>query len=187
MWPWEHAAFGYLLYSPLSRLLTQRGPDGKAAVLLAVGAVLPDLVDKTLSWGLGVFPTGYALGHSVFLALPVGLGLLAARRQLDTLAFVVAYWAHLLGDVIDPIRYGSGVAVGRVFWPVVEGSPYNEDLGLRRGVVYFREFVAAIPETDLTSLAALYLALPLLAVVIWLLDGAPGTEWLRTFLLGTWR
>jgi hypothetical protein len=174
MWPWEHVALGYLLYSPLLRLVTRRGPDSRAAGLLAFGAVLPDLIDKTLSWGLGVFPTGYAIGHSVFVAVPVGLLLLAAYWSARTGAFVAGYWSHLLGDIVDPIRSGGAVTVSRVLWPIFIGEPYEESLGLGRGVVYFTEFVRELPETDLTSPAILYLLLPAFALLIWLVDGAPG-------------
>lgn len=182
MWPWEHVAFGYLLYSPLLRLATRHGPDGRAALLLAVGAILPDLVDKTLSWWLGVFPTGYALAHSIFVAVPVGLLLLWTRRNTASTAFVAGYWAHLLGDIIDPIRSGGSPDVSRVLWPAVVGEPYEETLGVRRGVVYLREFLLELPTTDLTSPAVLYLLLPLAAVLIWVADGAPGVGLCRRLL-----
>lgn len=174
VWPWEHVAFGYLLYSPLLRVASLRGPDGRMVALLALGAIVPDLVDKTLSWGLGVFPTGYALGHSVFVALPVGLVLLGRYRSRLTTAFVAGYWSHLLGDVLDPLRSGAGVAPARTLWPVVVGEPYDESLGVSRGVVYLTEFLAELPATDLTSPAVVYLLLPGIAVLLWLADGAPG-------------
>lgn len=182
MWPWEHIAFGYLLYSPLLRIVTWRGPDGRMAVLLAFGAVLPDLVDKTLSWGLGVFPTGYALGHSVFVALPLGVALLARFRSVRTTAFVAGYWSHLLGDVLDPLRRGAGIDTSRILWPVVVGDAYEESLGLSRGLVYFTEFVSELPETDLTSPAILYLLLPGFALLVWLVDGAPGVGTCRRLI-----
>jgi len=174
VWPWEHVAFGYLLYSPLLRVATGRGPDARMAGLLALGAVGPDLVDKTLAWGLGVFPTGYAVGHSVFVALPVGLALVVAYRSGPSTAFVAGYWSHLLGDVLDPIRGGGDVAVSRTLWPVVVGGPYEESLGVSRGVVYLAEFLRELPRTDPTGPGILYLLLPAVAVIVWLVDGAPG-------------
>jgi len=183
MWPWEHVAFGYLLYSPLLRLLARRGPDGRTAGLLAFGAVFPDLVDKTLSWGLGVFPTGYALAHSVFVAVPVGVALLATGRSVRVGGFVAGYWSHLLGDIVDPVRSGGDIAISRVFWPVVVGDPYEESLGVGRGVVYLTEFLRELPTTDLTSPAVLYLLSPLLALAVWLADGAPGVAACRRLLV----
>ena len=182
MWPWEHAAFGYLCYSPLLHIARHRGPDGRAAALLLVGAVVPDAVDKTLSWGLGVFPTGYAVGHSVFVAVPLGAALLWARWSDATLAFVVGYWSHLVGDVLDPLRYGDAPAVTRTLYPVVVGEAYAEDLGVGRGAVYLTEFLRELPGTDLTSPAAVYLLLPAIAVLLWLADGAPGTALCRRFV-----
>lgn len=73
MWPWGHLAVGYLLYSAAVRLRTGRPPRAAAVVLLLAGTQLPDVVDKPLAWVYHVVPQGYAVGHSVFVAVPVGL------------------------------------------------------------------------------------------------------------------
>lgn len=73
MWPWGHLAVGYLLYSGAVHLRTGRPPRAAAVVVLAVGTQLPDVVDKTLAWVYHAVPQGYAAGHSVFVAVPVGL------------------------------------------------------------------------------------------------------------------
>ena len=81
MWPWEHAAVGYLLLSLGSRA-SGRGPPSTPAVLaLLFGTQLPDLVDKPLSWEFDLFPSGYAVGHSALVAVPVGLLVLALGRR----------------------------------------------------------------------------------------------------------
>jgi hypothetical protein len=57
MWPWEHLAVGYLLYS-VSCVLWGRYPTRIGVAALAFGTQFPDLVDKPLGWWLGVLPSG---------------------------------------------------------------------------------------------------------------------------------
>jgi len=56
MWPWEHLAFAYVLVSGYYRLAWRSRPTDAAAIVIAVGAVLPDLIDKPLAWGSACFP-----------------------------------------------------------------------------------------------------------------------------------
>lgn len=178
MWPWEHAAFGYLLLSLGSRATGREPPSAVATGLLLVGSQVPDLVDKPLSWELGLFPSGYAIGHSALVALPVGLVLLAAAHRTERVGigvgFVAGYWSHLVADVLDPLRYGDDPIVGRVLWPVVEGRPYEHDLGLRRGLVYLERFVRELASMEPGSILLVYLALPFVTVLLWVFDGSPG-------------
>jgi hypothetical protein len=53
-------------------MLRQTDPTagGLAAALVAVAALLPDLVDKPLSWWLDVLPAGTSLAHSLTGFLP---------------------------------------------------------------------------------------------------------------------
>ncbi|WP_323675909.1 metal-dependent hydrolase [Halorubellus sp. PRR65] len=180
MWPWEHAAIGYVCYSAASRLLAGEPPDGDPVLFLAVGTQFPDLVDKPLSWWLGVFPTGYAAGHSVLVLLAVtllALGLVRdeARRR-NAVAFLVGAWTHVAGDVVSPLRAGDSLGVDRVLWPVVERPPYADDLGLERGVVYLREFLSDLGTVDVGPVLVLTLALAVASVLLWLVDGAPGVR-----------
>lgn len=175
MWPWEHVGVGYLSYSLACRALGRTPPSDGPVVVLIAGALLPDLVDKTLSWGLGWFPSGYAAAHSVFLAVPLGLAAIARNRRLGV-AFAVGYWTHLLGDVVNPVRTGDPVDVTRVLWPVVAADPYTVDRGLGRGLLYLREFLAAIPTLNLANLFLL-VALPVFTALIWVLDGMPAAAY----------
>lgn len=178
MWPWEHAAVGYLLYSGSLRALGREPPTDRGALTVLLATQLPDLVDKPLSWGLGVFPTGYAVGHSAFVAVPTGVALLALGVRSDRLrlsaAFVVGYWSHLMADVMAPLRSGAAPLPGRVLWPIVTDSPYEEHLGIGRGVAYLVEFVRSAGSMDPLTLLVLYLLLPLAMGAVWVLDGAPG-------------
>lgn len=178
MWPWEHAAAGYLLYSLALRVLGKEPPSDTGAWLLLFGTQLPDLIDKPLSWGLGVFPTGYALGHSVFFAVPVGAAVLAAAMRVDRrrlgIAFVVGYWSHLVTDVLDPLRNGDAPLPERVLWPVIPGTPYEQDLGIGRGATYLTDFLGALGAMDPATLVVAYLLLPVMTVALWIRDGSPG-------------
>lgn len=178
MWPWEHLAAGYLLFSLGLRAVGRDPPTDVAILALAVATQLPDLVDKPLSWGLGWFPTGHAIGHSAFVAVPVGLGVLHLGRRHGHsqvgAAILVGYWSHLLTDVVNPLRYGSSVSPGRVLWPVVEADPYTTNYGLGRGLVYFEALYAELSTMSLSSVILLYLLLPAAMIGLWLLDGAPG-------------
>ncbi|TQQ79324.1 metal-dependent hydrolase [Halonotius terrestris] len=178
MWPWEHAALGYLTYSLSRRARGQAPPAELPTVALLFGTQLPDLIDKPLSWGLGIFTTGSALGHSLLFAVPLGLliGVAAVRTDRRALGagFVVGYWSHLVGDVVNPLRYGDPIAVDRVLWPFVAQEPYDQDLGLGRGLVYFGELFESLLSIDSVTLVVAYLLLTLATVALWFADGAPG-------------
>jgi hypothetical protein len=174
MWPWEHAAVGYLLYSLALRALARRPPTGTGLVAILLGTQLPDLVDKPLSWGLGWFPSGFAVAHSVFLAVPLGLAALGlsarTRRWRVAAAFVVGYWSHLVADVLSPLRAGGPPLLSRVLWPIADVTPYETDYGLGRGLVYLQEFLATIDPVSLL-VSGLLVGVTL---AVWALDGAPG-------------
>lgn len=186
MWPWEHAAAGYLCYSLALRALGKEPPSDAGAWLLLFGTQFPDLLDKPLAWGVGVFPTGYALGHSVFFAIPVGAVVLAAAIRVDRrrpgIAFVVGYWSHLVTDVLDPLRRGDAPLPERVLWPVIPGTPYEEDLGIGRGATYLTDFLGGLGSTDPVTLVVAYLLLPFATIALWIRDGAPGIAPVERYL-----
>jgi hypothetical protein len=182
MWPWEHAAVGYLAFSVVVHALYRRSPAGAGALVLGIATQFPDLVDKPLSWGLGLFPTGFAVGHSVFVAVPLALAGAAVAVRFErgevAVALLVGYWSHLAADVLSPLRSGGEPAVGRVLWLVVELEPYGDDLGVARGLVYLREYLSEIAATGLSGALAVSLGLFVLAVGAWAADGFPGVRWL---------
>ena len=177
MWPWTHAAVGYVCYSLGSRLLTGEPPSGAAALALLLGTQLPDLVDKPLSWGLGLFPSGYAVAHSVLVALPAGLVLFAVLRARGRsavgAALVVGYWSHLVGDVLHPWLSGGSPAFVRVLWPLVSLPSYDQRLGLvGRTAAYLGDLLTGLSGAD--PLLYVRFLLPLaFAAGLWLADGAP--------------
>ncbi|MCL7417985.1 MAG: metal-dependent hydrolase, partial [Halalkalicoccus sp.] len=71
-------------------------------------------------------PGGYAIGHSVFVAVPLSVlvGALAHRlgRPRVGLAFGAGYLLHLPSDVVpDYPRYGR-FPVERVLWPLEQAE-----------------------------------------------------------------
>lgn len=84
----------------------------------AVGALLPDLVDKTLAWVLHVTQSSHHIAHTPLAA--VGLSLVAARFWGKGTArlFGSAYITHLVGDEVHH---------GRVPWRMPFSSQRRRD------------------------------------------------------------
>lgn len=186
MWPWGHLAVGYLLYSPAVRLRTGRPPGAHAVVLLALGTQLPDVVDKSLSWGFHVFPQGYAVGHSVFVAIPVGVAvvLAAASRERPAVgvAFAVGWWSHLAGDVFVALATGNPYAFARVLWPVVTLPPYGTEFTAVGRLRYLVANWLDLLGTADSSLVLVVYGGPLVAAfLLWVADGAPGVPARRLY------
>lgn len=182
MLPWEHVAFGYLGYSLYRHVRHGGAPRDGAAIAAVTAAIAPDLVDKPLSWAVGLFPTGYAVGHSVFtFAAIVAAAAAVRRREGGELAgaVVVGWGTHLLGDVLYPVLFDRGVAVERVLWPLVTLSPYENRLGLlARTLLYLQRHAARVLSGEVSTAVAVQVGLVLLVALLWLYDGAPGVRFL---------
>ncbi len=178
MWPWEHLAAAYLVFSLLSRLLWRKPPTARAAVVVAVAGLLPDLVDKPLAWWFAVLPSGRSLAHSLLVIGPVLAVVLVAGWLLNerpvAVAFAVGYLSHLAGDVVYPLVVKGELRLGFLLWPVVAAPAGGAD----RALPHVRELVAAFVRFLTTPRGTLYalgdVVLVASAVVVWLWDGAPG-------------
>jgi len=186
MWPWEAAAFGYLCYSFYCHVRHRTTPGGWAVLVVAVGSVVPDLVDKPLDWQFGVFRSGYALGHSLLVGVPVAYLCyrLARRRGVGWLgtAFGVGVLSHDLGDALEhAVEDGSAwFGLEHALWPIYRipdssaGGFSGRTLHLLSG--YLHDVLTLHPTP--------YLALVSVVVVVtgsvWLYDGHPGLRELRT-------
>lgn len=179
MWPWEHFAVGYVAVSLLARRLGYR-VDDRLFVVALFGSQFPDLVDKPLAWTFAVLPSGTTLAHSVFVAVPLGLTVLAWgwRRSGPWLAvaFVVPYLLHLPGDAIyGALTVGAPPSFDALLWPLVPKEPNGQPAGLigetLRHLVRYESFLTR-PE----SLRYLLLEAALLgtALVLWVADDRPG-------------
>jgi len=138
MFPWTHAAFGYALFVLLAGALVALGLRGrlsKAELLAVVFATqLPDLVDKPLAWWFALIPSGRSLAHSLVLAVPLSLAVLAVARHRGHaevgLAFAVGYASHLVGDVYVAVYYWRVEEFTFLLWPVLPAYPYDDYAGL---------------------------------------------------------
>ena len=123
-------------------------PSDLPVAAVVIGSQLPDLIDKRLSWGVGVFQTGYALGHSA----------LVTENRGERLA----------------LQRGEDVKFDTALWPGVVGPPYQQDLGLARGLVYVTDLSDSLQAADLLSLVGANLLVPVIAVAVWIADETPG-------------
>lgn len=179
MWPWEHLAVGYLLYSGISRVIGHR-PDRRDVLVLALGTQFPDLVDKPLGWVLGVLPGGLTLGHSLLFALPMLALVLAATRGTSLehvgLAFAVGYSSHLPADVLYNWLVGGHLAVGFLLWPLLPASAAtNPSLAaILQGLLAKYQTFLSSPTGRLYL--AFEVALLVSAAAAWWADGRPGSR-----------
>jgi hypothetical protein len=175
MWPWAHAALGYLLYRLVRDRRELGRPLGPSVITLVVGTQLPDLIDKPLAWYVHVLPYGRSFAHSLLTGVPlvlVPVAVLLARRgsREAAIAFAVGYLSHLLGDGYLFVLQGEWAALGYLAWPLFP-LPSTEVEGL---VSHFQA-ITAEPHF------LFGLALTGLATGVWLRDGRPGVATLRTW------
>jgi hypothetical protein len=181
MWPWEHLAVGYLLYSAYARVRTTGRLDDRRVLLLAVCTQLPDLIDKPLAWTFGMVSDGTAVGHSIFVVGPLLVaGLYLENDRLSTSyvpAIAIGVGSHLLADTVYPVLAGEGpIAPSVLLWPLVTTSdPASAGL-----IATFFRFFTDFVEFLGTPLGLLYVLLEMalvgLAVVVWVRDGTPGVR-----------
>ncbi len=85
-------------------LLARRSGAETSTIAIAIGTLLPDLIDKPQMW-LGVTPFGRSIGHSVVL-WGVATLMCAWKFNLSrgpTLSVVAGGYLHLVADLIDDL------------------------------------------------------------------------------------
>ena len=168
MWPWGHAAVGYLLCSLWIRWQDGRAPTAGFVLPLAVGTQFPDLLDKPLAWTFGVLPSGRAGAHSLLVAVPL-LAFLWWRFSSPTerrawAGFALGYLVHLATDGVYALLDGEFVELSYLLWPALSLPAYEESPSI------LAHFVAA----DVTPYFLAELLLFGAATLLWAVDGAPG-------------
>ncbi|MFC6731904.1 MULTISPECIES: metal-dependent hydrolase [unclassified Haladaptatus] len=178
MWPWEHLAVGYLVYSLSVHVTRRRKPSALAALAVGFGSLFPDLVDKPLGWTFAILSSGTSLAHSVLVAVPLVVivwAIAAARGRGDVGAgFGVGYLLHLPADAFYPLVFGRPPKFSSFFWPLIQvDSPARG--GLLETVVYFlNQYVGLLGTPEATAYLAFEFALLLAAFGLWVYDGYPG-------------
>jgi len=173
MWPWGHAAVGYLLYAGYRHARFGLRPRETQALALAVGTQLPDLVDKPLAWQFGLLPNGRSLAHSLLTAGVVlaVLWLWAGRTDGRTDdralvgAFGVGYLSHLLADGAYAAARGEFAALGYLAYPILPPIQYDLADG---------GFVAHLLALDFGPTTLVEFGLAFVALALWHRHGAPG-------------
>lgn len=176
MWPWEHAAAGYLLYTVYLRAKGNGTPEDTAAIALGLGTQFPDLIDKTLTWYLPILPSGRSLAHSLFTAVFVSALVIAYTRRHDRtpvgVAFAVGYLSHLFGDGLHPFLAGNWTFLSFLAWPLLPAPEYPGEHGILAHLLRFQFSSHRLALSVMT----------LFALVLWRQHGYPGLGLLRTWL-----
>jgi hypothetical protein len=168
MWPWGHLALAYVLYSSLTRLRYRLPPTWPGVALVAFGSQVPDLVDKPLSWTLGVLPTGRSFAHSLIFGTAIVVAVALLLRRLDLpgeRAFALGYYSHLVGDSYGAALAGRFHELSFLLWPVLPLDTADEPTV---GIVQY------LLNAQLNGQMAFEIGLAGLVFVWWVLDGAPG-------------
>ncbi|WP_137290262.1 metal-dependent hydrolase [Natronorubrum halophilum] len=186
MWPWEHAIVGYLVYSLFCHTVYRDSPSGLEAFAVVFASVLPDIIDKPLAWEYGFFDTGYAVGHSIFFAVPltIAVGLIArsTSRPRAGIAFGLGYLLHLPGDVVDGYLRGGVYQPELMLWPVETVGEIPSHGGFTdQFLQYFGRYWGELIAGNLSTYLRLQVGLAAFVALLWLYDGAPV---LRELLLG---
>ncbi len=179
MWPWEHVLFAYVFYSAFVHLGYRLAPADWPTVGLAVGAFLPDLVDKPVSWQFGLVETGWGPAHSVFVAVPVVVATYAVVRRRGAgrvgVAFGFGYLLHLPADVVPASLSRGRPYLAPVLWPYSSPTVDADPTSFLDGLVgLLAEYAAELVALEPSPTLALQLGSILLGGLLWLYDGRPG-------------
>ena len=188
MWPWEHLAVGYVVFSLWCRAGGHERPRVADIGAVVLGSQFPDLVDKPLGWGTTVLPSGTSLAHSLLVAVPVAVAVVAVGRRIGrstpAVAFALAYLAHLPADVVYPMLLGGGPKVGFLLWPLVPADPTPPTAVVGRVGELFAEFLSVLGTPAGYAFLVVEITLLGTAVLLWRADGRPGIELLRHRIVG---
>lgn len=177
MWPWGHLAVGYLSYAGVVDLRFRRAPGEVTTVLVAFGALVPDLVDKPLAWYAAVLPNGRSLGHSLPLALLLAavlwVALRSSGREPYAVAFSVGHLSHLAADAFEPAVTGRFDGLVFLAWPLVPAVDYaGPQSVLERFFRLFQQLLAL----EVSGFFIVELLLTVAAGLLWARHGFPGVS-----------
>lgn len=149
---WGHVAFGHALATRMPWKLDQLR---SRALPVIVGALIPDVVDKTLKIA-HIYPWGRTVCHSAYVLTLFALVALLIKRQWF-IWFVAGWVSHLFVDLTDDVICGVQ-ATGYVFATWYAWPYYNPDLyPVIVTPIYASQSCSSVYETFVT-LWALYIA-----------------------------
>lgn len=123
MMPWEHLLVAAVPVVSYTLLRDGRVPGGAVVLAVVVGSQFPDLVDKPLAWQFGVLPNGRMFMHSLVVAAPFSLAVLALSWRLDRRrvggAFVAGHLLHVPGDFYATLPGWPPPLPNNMLWPLV--------------------------------------------------------------------
>jgi hypothetical protein len=147
-------------------------------IALAIGTQFPDLVDKPLSWTVGVLPSGRSLGHSLLVFILVAAVLFVVARngsertRTAVFAFGFGWVSHVFSDGYT-VLLGRETCMNYLVWPLAV-CPYDES---------GRSIIKYLLNVEFTGTTLIGVWLAVVAGGVWLLDGAPGVwilvRWVR--------
>ncbi len=177
MWPWGHAAVGYLLYTTWTRSRHGHPPRDLPTLWLLFGTQFPDLVDKPLAWWFGILPSGRALAHSLVPLVPLSVILYVyfARRGRPEygVTFAIGALSHALTDALPALLAGEFERARFLLWPLLPHVEYDESSA---------SILGHLASIELSPLLAVELGLGLVVVGVWWRDGMPGLAPIRSFV-----
>lgn len=169
MWPWGHVAVAYLCWIAYARIADAEADDGTAIWIVAVAALIPDLIDKPLAWYVGVLPTGRSLGHSLVLLIPLSILVYLWARRVSRphwgVAFGIGVISHAILDAL-PVLWRDDMSATFLLYPLLSIEGYGE-----RGTPTVTElFFAGLGDPYFL------LEIPLAAIAgfLWYRQGCPG-------------
>jgi hypothetical protein len=178
MWPWDHLAAGYVVFSLLLRSTGREPPSVVALGFLVLGSQLPDLIDKPLGWYVGLLPSGTSLAHSLVVAVPL-CGLVVLWRvwrgaPAEGVGFALGYLLHPLADAYYPLALGLEAKPDILLWPL-RSVPKQGTVDVTAHVLgLLGQFYAAATGPGGIWLIAIEVGFLGSAATLWYLDGMPG-------------
>lgn len=173
MWPWGHAAVGYLCYTAYTQWRHGHPLAGGPVVAVLIGTLGPDIVDKTLGWYLMVLPSGRSLAHSLLTSVIVATVAIWLAKRWGSPAvgtgFAIGYVSHPFADALHPVSTGAWSDMAYLVWPLVPLPEPSLDPGILPRLLALEPTPFVIFEITLFAIALL----------VWIRDGCPGLALLR--------
>lgn len=185
MWPWGHLAVAYLALRSMHMARGGLRPSAHEVWPLILGALLPDLVDKTFSWTIPLLDSGRSLTHSFLTILLVGLLLhwlvKTPAQRTRVSAFYIGWISHPIADAIPGLLYGEVQAIFFWNWPFGPHPIYTTDPSY---IAHFSDLgrdlvLLSQGQFGAVGFLAYEILLVALTMVVWVHDGMPGWSLLK--------